>query len=86
MRHVPNCPRGLTRGQAIRELRKLYNLTQKEIADCVGVSSSLVSKWECGKLVYSGWPRDWRPFVVDYKCWEKLLELYPVLEDMDVTR
>lgn len=35
-------------GKLIAELRKEKNLTQKNIADELGVQSKTVSKWECG--------------------------------------
>ena len=36
-------------GQFIQTLRKEKNLTQKELADKVGVSDKAVSKWETGR-------------------------------------
>lgn len=35
-------------GQLIAKLRKEKNLTQKNIADALGIQSKTVSKWECG--------------------------------------
>ena len=35
-------------GRLIAELRKEQNLTQKNIADALGIQSKTVSKWECG--------------------------------------
>ncbi|WP_099468700.1 helix-turn-helix domain-containing protein [Konateibacter massiliensis] len=35
-------------GNLITELRKEKNLTQKNIADFLGISNKTVSKWECG--------------------------------------
>ncbi len=36
-------------GRFIQELRKEKNLTQKELADRIGVSDKAVSKWENGR-------------------------------------
>ena len=36
-------------GQFIAENRKAQNLTQKQLADTLGISDKTVSKWECGK-------------------------------------
>lgn len=38
----------------IAELRKLKNVSQKDIADAVGVSVFAVSKWETGKTIPTG--------------------------------
>ncbi len=38
----------------IAELRKLKNVSQKDIADAVGVSVFAVSKWETGKTLPTG--------------------------------
>src|SRR5690606_12641488 len=35
-------------GNLIAKLRKEKNLTQKNIADALGIQSKTVSKWECG--------------------------------------
>ncbi|NLK43807.1 MAG: helix-turn-helix domain-containing protein [Tissierellia bacterium] len=35
-------------GELIAKLRKEKNLTQKNIADALGIQSKTVSKWECG--------------------------------------
>lgn len=35
-------------GKLIAELRKEKNLTQKNIADALGIQNKTVSKWECG--------------------------------------
>ena len=35
-------------GKLIAKLRKKKNLTQKNIADALGIQSKTVSKWECG--------------------------------------
>ncbi|NMB21107.1 MAG: helix-turn-helix domain-containing protein [Firmicutes bacterium] len=35
-------------GRLIAKLRKEQNLTQKNIADALGIQSKTVSKWECG--------------------------------------
>ncbi len=35
-------------GRLIAELRKEQKLTQKNIADALGIQSKTVSKWECG--------------------------------------
>ena len=36
-------------GNFIAEMRKIQNLTQKQLAEQIGVSDKTVSKWECGK-------------------------------------
>lgn len=36
-------------GNFIAEMRKKQNLTQKQLAEQIGVSDKTVSKWECGK-------------------------------------
>lgn len=36
-------------GKLIAKLRKEKNLTQKEVADALGVQNKTVSKWECGQ-------------------------------------
>ena len=36
-------------GAVIKALREKGNLTQKELADRIGVSDKTVSKWETGK-------------------------------------
>lgn len=38
-------------GKFIQELRKAQNMTQKELADIVGVSDKTISKWERGNSV-----------------------------------
>ena len=35
-------------GKFIAELRKEQNMTQKQLAERVGVSDKTISKWECG--------------------------------------
>lgn len=35
-------------GRFISEMRKKYNLTQKQLAEKLGVSDKTISKWECG--------------------------------------
>ena len=35
-------------GQFIQELRKSKNMTQKDLAEIVGVSDKTISKWENG--------------------------------------
>ncbi len=36
-------------GKFIAEMRKEQNLTQKQLAEKIGISDKAVSKWECGK-------------------------------------
>ena len=36
-------------GKFIAEMRKEQNLTQKQLADKLGISDRTISKWECGK-------------------------------------
>lgn len=40
---------GYVTGEAIRDLRHQQNITQKQLADKVGVSDKTVSKWETGR-------------------------------------
>lgn len=35
-------------GKFIAEVRKQRGLTQKELAEKVGISDKTISKWECG--------------------------------------
>lgn len=35
-------------GNFIAELRKEQNMTQRQLAECIGVSDKIISKWECG--------------------------------------
>ncbi|HCR83676.1 MAG TPA: XRE family transcriptional regulator, partial [Lachnospiraceae bacterium] len=35
-------------GKLIAKLRKEKNLTQRNIADALGIQNKTVSKWECG--------------------------------------
>ena len=35
-------------GKFILEIRKQKGLTQKELAEKIGVSDKTISKWECG--------------------------------------
>lgn len=35
-------------GKFIAEVRKQVGLTQKELAEKIGVSDKTISKWECG--------------------------------------
>ena len=35
-------------GKVIAEVRKQVGLTQKELAEKIGVSDKTISKWECG--------------------------------------
>lgn len=53
-------------GKLIAKLRKEKNLTQKNIADALGIQSKTVSKWECG----SGCP--------DLSLWPKLSTILEV--------
>lgn len=41
----------LTIGKFIAQKRKEKNLTQKQLAEQLGVSDKTVSKWECGKCM-----------------------------------
>ena len=36
-------------GKKILELREEKNLTQRDLAEILGVSDKMVSKWECGE-------------------------------------
>lgn len=36
-------------GKFIAEMRKEQHLTQKQLAEKIGISDKAVSKWECGK-------------------------------------
>lgn len=38
-------------GKFIAEVRKQVGLTQKELAEKIGVSDKTISKWECGKSI-----------------------------------
>lgn len=40
---------GYVTGRTIKELRERRKVTQKELAECIGVSDKAVSKWETGK-------------------------------------
>lgn len=53
-------------GKLIAELRKERKLTQKNIADALGIQSKTVSKWECG----AGCP--------DLSLWQELSEILGV--------
>ncbi|HOW18590.1 MAG TPA: helix-turn-helix domain-containing protein [Phycisphaerae bacterium] len=44
---------GLLRPDQIRSRREALNLTQKELADRLGIASETVSRWETGALVQS---------------------------------
>lgn len=35
-------------GRFIAESRKAQNLTQRQLADCLGISDKTISKWERG--------------------------------------
>lgn len=35
-------------GQLILQLRREKGLTQRQLADALGISNKTVSKWECG--------------------------------------
>lgn len=35
-------------GKLIAKLRKEKNLTQRNVADALGIQNKTVSKWECG--------------------------------------
>ena len=50
----------------LRELRELANLTQKELADKVGVSKQHVSSWERGQ--YTPSPSSFRKICRALKC------------------
>ncbi|WP_428817918.1 helix-turn-helix domain-containing protein [Clostridium butyricum] len=34
----------------LKRLRLLHNISQKELADCIGTTKSNISKYECGRL------------------------------------
>ena len=36
-------------GKFLLDLRKEKSLSQKEVADIIGVSDKTISKWECGE-------------------------------------
>ena len=36
-------------GKFLLELRKEKSLSQKEVADIIGISDKTISKWECGE-------------------------------------
>lgn len=36
-------------GQLILQLRREKGLTQRQLADTLGISNKTVSKWECGR-------------------------------------
>lgn len=38
-------------GQFIAEIRKQKNMTQRELAEQIGVSDKTISKWETGKSI-----------------------------------
>ena len=40
--------------ELIKQRRKELNLTQKEVANCVGVSEATVSRWESGDIANMG--------------------------------
>lgn len=40
---------GYVTGKTIKELREKRKMTQKELAEIIGVSDKAVSKWETGK-------------------------------------
>ncbi|MBQ8639621.1 MAG: helix-turn-helix transcriptional regulator [Lachnospiraceae bacterium] len=40
-------------GRFIAELRKERGLTQKQLAEQLGISDKTVSKWECGRKWFS---------------------------------
>lgn len=50
-------------GQELKELRKKYNLTQKEVAEAIGTDDTRISEWENDKSSIS-------------KSYQKLLENY----------
>jgi len=56
----------MTIGESIKKYRKEMGLTQQQLADCLGVSLELVSKWECG---------DRRP---DYATVTNLSEIFKI--------
>lgn len=53
-------------GKFISEMRKEQNLTQKDLADALGISNKTISKWECG----NGMP--------DYSIMENLCDVLKI--------
>jgi transcriptional regulator with XRE-family HTH domain len=45
-------------GEKVRDLRKAKNLTQRDLADKVGVNFTYISKIENGKLDFGDYPSD----------------------------
>lgn len=43
-------------GNTIKELRKVCNMSQEELARELGVSFASVNRWETGKHIPSKWP------------------------------
>ena len=72
MLYVPNATRKMTRGQALREVRSMYGLTQKYLGERLGVKGSVISEWESDKINLSDF------------YWTNLCMMYPVLTNMSV--
>lgn len=73
-RRMPNSPRNLTRGQALRHVRMIYNVSQSSVASLLGVSQTRISKCECGMIKMAN------------EKWNTLVWHYPILNNMDVRR
>jgi transcriptional regulator with XRE-family HTH domain len=71
---MPNSPRNLTRGQALRHVRMIYNVSQASVAALLGIHRPRISEWECGVIGISN------------TKWNTLVWHYPILNNMDVRR
>lgn len=49
---------GMTFGERIRELRKANDLSQRDLADKVGINFTYLSKIENGKLDFAQFPSE----------------------------
>lgn len=71
---MPNAPRNLTRGQALRYVRMIYNVSQASVAALLDLSQPHISNCECGRDTISN------------TKWNTLVWHYPILNNMDVRR